>query len=34
MEVDQINWRCLVAYKNVESKNLKMFDNKQSNQKL
>lgn len=34
MEFDEIHWLCLVAAKNVESKNLNMFDNKQDNQNL
>ena len=34
MEVDEIHWLCLVAYKNVESQNLNIFDNKDDNQKL
>ena len=32
--LNEIHWLCLVAYENVESENLKMFDNKQDNQKL
>ena len=34
MEVDEIHWLCLVAYKNVKSENCKVFDNKQDIQEL
>ena len=34
MGVEEIHWLCLVANKNVKSKNLRMFNNEQDNHKL